>query len=191
MTLENMTILEFELAPGNPTLAANPIYTTWTVLNESQRSTLIDFDHIYLGLTLDRSLLPTSSTADAADWLDALGRDVQEQTYAGGEVELFYVDIVSGTILFLNIFLGLIQAFDYIIMIPIVVLSLSVLIYGLVLSLEQRRREISIHRVIGGTRASWHGSDGIGRGCTVAWFLVSACNGCGSRSIGQCWIHAI
>ena len=76
--------------------------------------------------------MPTSSTADAADWLDALGRDVQEQTYAGGEVELFYVDIVR-TILFLNIFLGLIQAFDYIIMIPIVVLSLSVLIYGLVL----------------------------------------------------------
>ena len=36
-------------------------------------------------------------------------------------------------------------------MIPIVILSFSVLIYGLILSLEQRRREISIHRVIGGT----------------------------------------
>ena len=34
-------------------------------------------------------------------------------------------------------------------MVPIVILSLSVLVYGLVLSLEQRRREISIHRVIG------------------------------------------
>ena len=34
-------------------------------------------------------------------------------------------------------------------MIPIVFLSLAVLIYGLVLSLEQRRREVSIHRVIG------------------------------------------
>ena len=36
-------------------------------------------------------------------------------------------------------------------MIPIVILSFSVLIYGLVLSLEQRKREISIHRVIGGS----------------------------------------
>ena len=175
MTLENMTILGiYEPWPqGNPTLAANPIYTTWTVLNESQRSTLIDFDHIYLGLTLDRSLLPTSSTADAADWLDALGRDVQEQTYADGEVELFYVDIVSGTILFLNIFLGLIQAFDYIIMIPIVVLSLSVLIYGLVLSLEQRRREISIHRVIGATSEGLRGMVLLELAviATVAWFF--------------------
>ena len=44
--------------------------------------------------------------------------------------------------------------FDYILMIPIVVLSFSVLIYGLVLSLEQRRKEISIHRVIGGTESA-------------------------------------
>ena len=133
----------------------------------------IDYDHIYLGLTLDRSLLPTSSTADAADWLDALGRDVQEQTYADGEVELFYVDIVSGTILFLNIFLGLIQAFDYVIMIPIVVLSLSVLIYGLILSLEQRRREISIHRVIGGTSEGLRGMVLLELAviATVGWFF--------------------
>ena len=36
-------------------------------------------------------------------------------------------------------------------MIPIVALSFVVLAYGLVLSLEQRRREVSIQRVIGGT----------------------------------------
>ena len=59
-------------------------------------------------------------------------------------IELFYFDIIGGTITFLEIFLGLVQAFDYIIMIPIVILSLSVLIYGLVLSLEQRRKEIAI-----------------------------------------------
>ena len=39
-------------------------------------------------------------------------------------------------------------------MIPIVILSFSVLIYGLVLSLEQRKREVSIHRVIGGTEGT-------------------------------------
>ena len=146
IVIENVTILGiYEPWPqSNPTLAANPIYTTWTVLNETQRVALIDNDHIYLGLTLDRSLLPTSSTADAADWLEDLGRTVMfeedangervNRAYGSGEIEVYYIDIISGTILFLNIFLGLIQAFDYIIMIPIVVLSLSVLVYGLILS---------------------------------------------------------
>ena len=61
---------------------------------------------------------------------------MQDGSYTDEEVELYYTDIISGTILFLNIFLGLIQIFDYIIMIPIVFLSISVLIYGLVLSLN-------------------------------------------------------
>ena len=185
ISVENMTILGvYEPWPqSNPTLAANPIYTTWSVLNESQRTTLIDNDHIYLGLTLDRALLPTTSTADAADWLEELGRTVMfetdengekiERTYGSGDVEVYYVDIISGTILFLNIFLGLIQAFDYIIMIPIVVLSLSVLVYGLVLSLEQRRREISIHRVMGATSKGLRGMVLLELAvvATVAWFL--------------------
>ena len=185
ISVENMTILGvYEPWPqSNPTLAANPIYTTWSVLNESQRTTLIDNDHVYLGLTLDRALLPTTSTADAADWLEELGRTVMfetdesgekiERTYGSGDVEVYYVDIISGTILFLNIFLGLIQAFDYIIMIPIVVLSLSVLVYGLVLSLEQRRREISIHRVMGATSKGLRGMVLLELAVvsTVAWFL--------------------
>jgi len=185
ITIENVTILGI-YAPwpqSNPTLAANPIYTTWTVLNETQRTALIDNDHIYLGLTLDRSLLPTSSTADAADWLEDLGRSVMfeedangervNRAYGSGEVEIYYIDIISGTILFLNIFLGLIQAFDYIIMIPIVVLSLSVLVYGLILSLEQRRREISIHRVIGATSKGLRGMVLLELAviASVAWFL--------------------
>ena len=82
---------------------------------------------------------------------------VQDMEFADGEIEIYYVDIVGGTIDFLEIFLGLIQAFDYVIMVPIVVLSLSVLIYGLILSLEQRRREISIHRVIGASAKDLRG----------------------------------
>ena len=185
ITIENVTILGiYEPWPqSNPTLAANPIYTTWAVLNETQQAALIDNDHIYFGLTLDRSLLPTSSTADAADWLEELGRSVMyeedadgervNRAYGSGEVEIYYIDIISGTILFLNIFLGLIQAFDYIIMIPIVVLSLSVLVYGLVLSLEQRRREISIHRVMGATSKGLRGMVLLELTviATVAWFL--------------------
>ena len=93
--------------------------------------------------------MPTSSTADAAEWLDDVQRRVGQGNYTDAGISLVYIDIIGGTISFLNIFLGLIQTFDYIIMVPIVILSLSVLVYGLVLSLEQRRREISIHRVIG------------------------------------------
>ncbi|MBT5392343.1 MAG: FtsX-like permease family protein [Euryarchaeota archaeon] len=156
MTATNLTVVgvyePWDL--GNPTLGPNPIFTTWEVLDESQRAALIDNDHMYLGVTIDRGQLPTSSTADAAEWLEKLGTSVQEGNYTDEGIELYYTDIVSGTITFLNIFLGLIQIFDYIIMIPIVILSIAVLIYGLVLSLEQRRREVSIHRVIGADSTS-------------------------------------
>ena len=151
MTATNLTVVgiydpwDF----GNPTLGPNPIFTTWEVLEESQRAALMDNDHMYLGVTIDQGQLPTTSTDDAAEWLEDLGTRVQAGSYTEDGIELYYTDIVSGTITFLNIFLGLIQIFDYIIMIPIVILSISVLIYGLVLSLEQRRREVSIHRVIG------------------------------------------
>ncbi|MCH1540086.1 MAG: FtsX-like permease family protein [Candidatus Poseidonia sp.] len=159
MTVENLTVMGI-YEPwdfGNPTLPFNPIFSTWEVLTESQRGVLMDNDHMYLGLTIDRGQLPTTSTADAAEWLESLGTQVQDGSYTDEEVELYYTDIISGTILFLNIFLGLIQIFDYIIMIPIVFLSISVLIYGLVLSLEQRRREVSIHRVIGANGQSLQG----------------------------------
>jgi len=151
MTVENLTVLGI-YEPwdfGNPTLPFNPIFTTWKVLDESQAGTLMFHDHMYLGVTIDRTQLPTTSTDDAEEWLEDLGTRVQAQNYTDEGIELYYTDIVSGTITFLNIFLGLIQIFDYIIMIPIVILSIAVLIYGLVLSLEQRRREVSIHRVIG------------------------------------------
>ena len=151
MTVEDLTVVGI-YEPwdfGNPTLPFNPLFTTLEVLEESQRGTLMFYDHMYLGVTIDRGQLPTSSTADAEEWLEDLGTRVQAQNYTDEGIDLYYTDIVSGTITFLNIFLGLIQIFDYIIMIPIVFLSIAVLIYGLVLSLEQRRREVSIHRVIG------------------------------------------
>jgi len=151
MIVTNLTIhgIYEEWDIGNPTLAPNPFFITWTALEDAQRKVLFDNDHVYLGVAIDRTMMPTQSTSEAEDWLEALGTDIESQNYTESGIELFYFDIVGGTITFLNIFLGLIQAFDYIIMIPIVVLSLAVLIYGLVLSLEQRRREIAIHRVIG------------------------------------------
>ena len=153
MTIQNVTILGIykPWPQGNPILAANPIYSTWTLLNEEQQVTLIDKDHVYLGITVDRSLLPTSSISAAEDWLDEVTNEMQKETFDDGNVKIFYVDIISGTILWLEFVLGFVQVFDYILMIPVVILSLYLLVYGLELSLEQRRREISIHRSIGAT----------------------------------------
>jgi len=127
------------------------------VLSDEQKLIMMDNDHGFLGLSVDRNQLPTTSTADATKWLDALKEDVESGNYTSAGILVEYNDLISGTITFLNIFLGIIQVFDYILMIPIVVLSFSVLIYGLVLSLEQRKREISIHRVIGGTESTLSG----------------------------------
>ena len=104
--MTNMTVVGIyqPWALGNPTLAPNPIFTTWTALDESQRATLMDYDHMYLGVTIDRSQLPTSSTADAQDWLNVLKSDIMDDNYTSEGVELFYTDIVGGTITFLNIF---------------------------------------------------------------------------------------
>ena len=91
MTVENLTVMGI-YEPwdfGNPTLAFNPIFTTWEVLEDSERTTLMDYDHMYLGVTIDRGQLPTSSTADAADWLEDLGTRVQAGSYTDEGVELF------------------------------------------------------------------------------------------------------
>jgi len=151
VTVNNLTVAGvYEEAPlANPTIPANALILHLDVLEEAQRQALMNNDHVYLAVAVDRAALPTSSTADAAEWLDDVQRRVGQGNYTDAGISLVYIDIIGGTISFLNIFLGLIQTFDYIIMVPIVILSLSVLVYGLVLSLEQRRREISIHRVIG------------------------------------------
>ncbi len=192
---------------ANPTLLYHPVMVTDSVLSEEQKQILMQKDHAYLGIAVDRNKLPTSSTRDATNWLSNLKNDLEKvraditvvdpvtnenvvfedqsvprlfavgacsdqiseevlREVAAGEAEVTcfdgelalisveYNDLISGTITFLNIFLGIIQVFDYILVIPIVALSFVVLGYGLVLSLEQRRREVAIHRVIGGTEAT-------------------------------------
>ncbi len=244
MTVTNLTIAGIyqEKGAGNPTILFDPIIVPANLLNNSQKTTLMEYDHGYLGFALDRDKLPSQTADLAVDYLDDLYQEVtgkritvlygsngstaltkEELTsehkvgvlggsqseidcntnvikaqcfvtnatnlrnfksadnnsidyfimnskylgsqaeingtivdswggYAGGQVELIYTDLISGTIGFLNIFLGLVAVFNYILMIPIVVLSFSVLIYGLALSLEQRKMEVAIHRVIGGTQ---------------------------------------
>jgi ABC-type antimicrobial peptide transport system permease subunit/uncharacterized protein YjbI with pentapeptide repeats len=161
MVVENLTVsgIYEDWQFGNPTFGFNPIFISWSILDNESIITLMDSDHGYLGIAVERSLLPTSSTSDAEDWLTRLSQSVmygegslssEPMNYSGG-IQLFWYDTISGTITFLEIFLGLIQTFDYILMIPIIILSMAILVYGLVLSLEQRRREIAIHRTIGGS----------------------------------------
>ena len=142
MTLSNLTIVAvYEEWPfTNPTLFFNPIIVGDMALSESDKTALMTSDHGYLGVAIDRSLLPTSSTDDAADWLEDTKEELEAQGYGpDGEIEIRYNDLIAGTLVFFRIFLGLVQVFDYILMIPIVILSFAVLIYGLVLSLEQAR----------------------------------------------------
>tara|TARA_B100000131_G_scaffold315436_1_gene353835 strand:+ start:8558 stop:11959 length:3402 start_codon:yes stop_codon:yes gene_type:complete len=187
MTVTNLTISAIyeEGDFGNPTLLFHPVIVSDSVLTEQEKTTLMQNDHGYLGVALDRTQIPTSSTRAATIWLRDIGQDLESvrtevstldpatgeptggtesvllpREFVIGEgagavaLSIEYNDIVSGTITFLNIFLGIIQVFDYILVIPIVALSFVVLLYGLVLSLEQRRREVAIHRVIGGTEAT-------------------------------------
>ena len=175
MTVHNLTVAAVyqEGGAGNPTLLFNPVMVSDAVLSDEQKLILMDNDHGYLGLAVDRNQLPTTSTADATKWLDALKEEVEAGNYTSAGILIEYNDLISGTITFLNIFLGIIQVFDYILMIPIVILSFSVLIYGLVLSLEQRKREISIHRVIGGTEGTLTGMIMLELAVTslFAWFV--------------------
>ena len=160
MSLRNLTIVGvYEEWPfTNPTLLFNPVIVGDMALSESDKTALMASDHGYLGVAIDRSLLPTSSTDDAADWLEDNKKELEGEGYGPDEeIEIRYNDLIAGSLVFFRIFLGLVQVFDYILMIPIVILSFAVLIYGLVLSLEQRKREISIHRVIGGTERGLRG----------------------------------
>jgi len=259
MTVTNLTIVAIyqEKGAGNPTILFDPIILPASLLNNTQKTTLMNYDHGYLGFALDRDRLPSQTADLAVDYLENLYEDVTEKRitvlyaanesteltkenltsehklgilsgsqsenecdsnvikaqcfvtnatnlrnfkdsnnntidyfimdskylgsqteingtivdswggYADGQIELIYTDLISGTISFLNIFLGLVGIFNYILAIPIVVLSFSVLIYGLALSLEQRKREIAIHRVIGGTQ------DGLRKMLTSEVIIVS------------------
>ena len=182
VTVTNLTLAAiYEEKFGNPTLLFNPVMVTDSVLTDEQKTILMQNDHGYLGVSVDRTVLPTSSTRAATGWLGDLQKNLEStkglvpvydengteidtemdsvpRYYEIGNesesilISIEYVDLISGAIGFLNFFLALIQVFDYILVIPIVALSFVVLLYGLQLSLEQRRREVAIHRVIGGTQ---------------------------------------
>ena len=118
-------------------------------INELMRN-----DYAVLALKMDRSFIPSNSIDAAKELLTDL-EDTMQGTPSSpvkyGQVEIRYQDNIRGLLSGLTWFLIGIQIFDYVLMIPVILLSLAVLLYGLNLALEQRRGEIAIHRLYGGT----------------------------------------
>ena len=102
----NMTVYDLKVVAvyqeggaGNPTLLFNPIMVSASVLNDSQKLTLMDKDHGYLGIAVDRNQLPSSSTSATTEWLDGLKEDIEGSNYtAGNDILVEYNDLISGTI---------------------------------------------------------------------------------------------
>lgn len=156
VSLTNLTVAAIydDRTFSSPLISNQPVYIPWDLVSESDKSEIIDGEHAYLAIAMDRSALPTSSTSAAESQLRAWASELGGEYEIGDEtVKLRAVDMVASVITFFNIILYFVQGFDYIIMIPIVVLSLAVLVYGLLLSLEQRRREIAVNRVMGASSA--------------------------------------
>ncbi|MEC9336367.1 MAG: ABC transporter permease, partial [Candidatus Thermoplasmatota archaeon] len=151
VTLTNLTIgsIYDDTIVTSPVTSQLPVFLPWELLAIDNRSAMIGGDHAYLAITIDRTALPTESTDIAEDELDRIQRSL-DAVALEGEVDLDGTHVIKDTIGWLQIQNYFIQIFNYIVMIPIIILSVSVLLYGLLLSLEQRRREIAIHRVIGG-----------------------------------------
>ena len=80
LTVYNLTISAIyeEGSFGNPTLLFNPLMVSDSVLNDSQKLLLMDNDHGYLGVSVDRNLLPTSTTSAATSWLNDLEKNLEK-----------------------------------------------------------------------------------------------------------------
>ena len=142
-----------DIAGRDSNLSRHHLLTTAS-LESVQISELMRTDYAVLVLKMDRSFIPSNSIDAAKEWLTGL-EDTMQGTPSNpvkyGQIEIRYLDNIRGLLSGLTWFLIGIQIFDYVLMIPVILLSLAVLLYGLNLALEQRRSEIAIHRVYGGT----------------------------------------
>ena len=78
ITVTNLTLAAiYEESFGNPTLLFNPVMVTDSVLTDEQKTILMQNDHGYLGVSVDRTVLPTSSTRAATTWLSDLQANLE------------------------------------------------------------------------------------------------------------------
>ena len=81
MTVTNLTVTAIyqEKGAGNPTILFDPIIVPAGLLNNSQKTTLMEYDHGYIGFALDRDKLPSQTADLAVDYLNNLYQDVTEK----------------------------------------------------------------------------------------------------------------
>ena len=81
MTVTNLTIAAIyqEKGAGNPTILFDPVIIPSEILDETQKLTLMNYDHGYLGFALDRDKLPSQTADLAADYLDNLYEEITEK----------------------------------------------------------------------------------------------------------------
>ena len=155
ISLDDLTVAAIfdDRSYSSPLISNQPVYVPWNLLTSEQMVELMAGDHTYRAVTFDRLQLDTSSTSaaesDLRSWKNQIDGYYDSDNDGVDDIRIRGVDMIGSVISFLQILLYFVQAFDYIIMIPIIFLSLSVLIYGLILSLEQRRKEIAVNRVMG------------------------------------------
>ena len=76
---DNITVTDLTISAiyeegdfGNPTLLFHPLMVSDSVLSPAQKTTLMQSDHGYLGMAVDRTEIPTASTRAATAWLTEL-----------------------------------------------------------------------------------------------------------------------
>ena len=141
---------------GRETISCS-VWLSESSIPDTALSEMMLNDHAHLLLTLDRNAIPLTSAKDATKWLEEIEKDVEgtassPQLYNGLRVD--FNDHLSSNIAGLNIFVIFIQGFSFTLMIPVMILSMFVLFFGMNLALEQRKDETGIHRVFGATKRS-------------------------------------
>jgi len=151
VTLENLTVAGiYDDKEANPMISLHSLLLPMNLVDIADQREIIAGDHGYLALALNYDQLETGSTSEAEAQLEDLEVELEELDFEG-DLEFDVVIIILSSIQFMRIVVIVIQVFDYIIMIPLIFLSVSVLVFGLILSLEQRRREVNINRAMGGS----------------------------------------
>ena len=98
-----------------------------------------------LEVKIDSSEFNTGNMNDMVDQVDDLVRDIEKE--ADNNVK--GMNNIVGVVTILNIIRYVLIVIDFIMILPVVILSIYFLIFGLDLSLEERKREVAILKVQG------------------------------------------
>jgi ABC-type antimicrobial peptide transport system permease subunit len=98
-----------------------------------------------LAVKIDPSEFNTANMDKMVDQVDDLVGDIERES----ENKVSGSNNIEGVVFFLNIIRYVLVVIDFIMILPVVILSIYFLIFGLDLSLEERKREVAILKVQG------------------------------------------